>query len=385
MASDDQDARFRSSAIGQNGRRQSPSQQAAGDCGARVSQDGVLVTRRNVVGAAASVSACGLIADHGNEPLDVDVGATPLRVGLIGCGGRGTVAAAKILDIDQGARIVAMADQSSTSLAFASDMLARNHGGRGVCPNKARFSGEDGWRGVFDEHPDLVILATPAAVRPSQIETAVANRVHMFVERPLAASLEAVERLQSTVANVTKHGLVVVSAMVLRRDQTVQSAVTSLGNPSSGSSLAMRGGSSLIVAYPSPRRAKGGIARWSVAELVVDAVDVARWVTGDQKVVAVRSSSCDGGDFGPDIMMELQDGGCVRLVPNRRSRFQAATLDSSRTLPAEGRDPGRWLGAFKQLVTDVRSGCSRVDAADELSRLLEATRVAILAADAANA
>lgn len=221
---------------------------------------------------------------------------------------------------------------------------------------------------MFDEHPDLVILATPAASRPAQIEMAVANRVHLFVERPLAASLEAVERLQSTVENVNKHGLVVVSAMVLRRDQTVQSAVTSLGNPFSESSLAMRGGSSLVVAYPSPRRATGGIARWSVAELVVDAVDVARWVTGDQKVVAVRSSRCDGADFGPDITMELEDGGCVRLVPNRRSRFQAATLESSHSLLAEGRDPGRWLGAFKQLVTDVRNGCSRVDAADELSR-----------------
>src|SRR5687768_1084037 len=91
-------------------------------------------------------------------------GTDTIRVGLIGCGGRGTGAADQALSTHGGdVRLTAMADVFENNVQIAFRSLNGKHPGK-VDDN--RFVGLDGYQKVLASDVDLVILATPPGFRP---------------------------------------------------------------------------------------------------------------------------------------------------------------------------------------------------------------------------
>ncbi|MEZ5962315.1 MAG: Gfo/Idh/MocA family oxidoreductase [Planctomycetota bacterium] len=141
-------------------------------------------SRRGFLAGSAALAASPLLAAKGASRRD-DL----IRVGLVGCGGRGTGAAAQALRTSAGpVQLVAMGDAFGDRLDKSHKNLLNAKGAaeRVNVGDKQRFVGLDAFERVLDSGIDLVILATPPHFRPAHFEAAVERGVHVFMEKPVA-------------------------------------------------------------------------------------------------------------------------------------------------------------------------------------------------------
>src|SRR5690606_28645459 len=118
-----------------------------------------------------------------------------IRVGLIGCGGRGTGAALQALTAHPNVKLVAMADafqdRLDDSLKNITDAASEQASGNATIgaridvPEERRFVGFEAYKEVIPL-VDVVILATPPGFRPYHFEAAVDAGKHIFMEKPVA-------------------------------------------------------------------------------------------------------------------------------------------------------------------------------------------------------
>jgi predicted dehydrogenase len=109
-----------------------------------------------------------------------------LRIGLIGCGGRGTGAAAQALGADYNSKLVAVADVFSPQIEGTIASLSQKFPDRvSVDPDK-RFIGLDAYQKLIDSGVDVVLLASPPGFRPLHLQAAVEAGKHIFCEKPMA-------------------------------------------------------------------------------------------------------------------------------------------------------------------------------------------------------
>lgn len=150
--------------------------------------------RRAFVRAAGVVAAAPGLAVAGSHRASVS--EEILSVGVVGCGGRGTGAAANALQAGKGVRIVAMGDLFQDRLDQSIDNLRQQPEGERVdVPPARRFVGFDAFQGVIGTDCDLVILATPPGFRPQHFEAAIAAGKHVFMEKPVAVDASGIRKV----------------------------------------------------------------------------------------------------------------------------------------------------------------------------------------------
>lgn len=154
-----------------------------------------------------------------------------LKVGLIGCGGRGTGAASQILlSTNTPVRLWAMGDLFRDQLDTSYDMLTQGAQARYdretfgslsakmTVPESRKFVGWNAYQEVLNSGVDIVILATPPQFRPIQFEAAVAAGKHVFMEKPVAVDPAGINRVLAA-ADVSKQKGLSVVAGTQRRHQ----------------------------------------------------------------------------------------------------------------------------------------------------------------------
>jgi len=110
-----------------------------------------------------------------------------IKIGLIGCGGRGSGAANQALSAyDKNSRLVAIADVLDTQIDKALANLQQIHGDRAAVAPERRYTGLDGFKKLLASDVDVVILATPPGFRPMHLTAAVEAGKHIFCEKPMA-------------------------------------------------------------------------------------------------------------------------------------------------------------------------------------------------------
>ncbi len=124
-----------------------------------------------------------------------------IRVGLIGCGGRGTGAASQALQTEQNVKLVAMADafrdrldDSLENLTNPEADFADKVAGRIDVPEERKFVGFDAYKEVI-ALCDVVLIATPPGFRPLHFEAAIEADKHVFMEKPVATDAAGVRRV----------------------------------------------------------------------------------------------------------------------------------------------------------------------------------------------
>ena len=134
-------------------------------------------------------------------------GDETIKVGLVGCGGRGTGAAAQALKTAGPVKLWAMADvfkdkleSSLTSLLKGQESRYDREEHKGFAsridvPPERRFVGWDAYKNAIDSSVDLVILTTFPHFRPMQYEYAVAKGKHVFMEKPVAVDAAGIRRI----------------------------------------------------------------------------------------------------------------------------------------------------------------------------------------------
>ncbi len=156
-------------------------------------------------------------------------GSDLLKVGLIGCGGRGSGAAENALKADPGARLYAMADMFEERLKLAQSNLKRN------ATIKERYDvidenshvGWDGYKKVIDSC-DVVLLCSPPHFRPMHLEYAVEAGKHIFCEKPIATDMKGVRKVLELSKQAEAKGLCLVSGLCWRYDRGVKATISKI-------------------------------------------------------------------------------------------------------------------------------------------------------------
>ncbi len=176
-------------------------------------------TRRSFLHAAAAAATAGslqrvLAAGRTAQGQ----GGDELRLGLVGCGGRGSGAIAQALSTKGPTRVVAVGDMFADRLDGCLDALAENDAfrQRADVPKERRFVGPDAYQGVLASGCDVVLIATPPHFRPAHFEAAIAANKHVFFEKPVAVDGPGVRRVLAASAAAERRGVAVCSGLQRR-------------------------------------------------------------------------------------------------------------------------------------------------------------------------
>lgn len=173
-------------------------------------------TRRSFLYTAAAAATAQSLAralDAGR--IAQGQGTDEIRVGLVGCGGRGTGAVAQALSTQGLTRLVAVADMFPDRIEGCLDSLGENDAFKKKVdvPSARRFAGPDAFQAVLASDCDVVLIATPPHFRPAHFEAAVRAKKHVFFEKPVAVDAPGVRRVLAAAEVAQKLGLAVCSGL----------------------------------------------------------------------------------------------------------------------------------------------------------------------------
>ncbi len=148
-----------------------------------------------------------------------------LRIGLVGCGGRGTGAAREALNADANTVIVAMGDVFEDRLAQSLEYLRKHVPDRVRVDKPRRFLGFDAYQKVIASDVDVVLLATPPAFRPQHLKAAVEAGKHVFAECIAAVDAPGVRSFLHSAELAKSKNLGLLSGFCWRYDNSARAAL----------------------------------------------------------------------------------------------------------------------------------------------------------------
>jgi myo-inositol 2-dehydrogenase/D-chiro-inositol 1-dehydrogenase len=178
-----------------------------------------------------STAAGAALASHFSLAANVHAaGSDQIKVGLVGCGGRGSGAAHNVLESASGVTIVALADTFEDNLKNCRKGLeaaARNDKikemGNSVDVEGRTYVGLDAYEQLLNKSgANYIILATPPGFRPLHIEAAVAAGKNLFVEKPVAVDGTGIRKVLAAYEEALKKGLGIGAGTQRRHQQAYQ-------------------------------------------------------------------------------------------------------------------------------------------------------------------
>ncbi|MDX2260261.1 MAG: Gfo/Idh/MocA family oxidoreductase [Gemmatimonadales bacterium] len=380
------------------------------------------IDRRDFVVAAASAAGAIALPRHAFAIGRPD--ADPIRIGLVGCGGRGTGAARDALAASENVTLVAMGDIFPDRLASAREQFgkvaAENAGFAAkykVTPEKT-FTGIDAYKQVLAADIDLVILATPPAFRPGHLEAAIAAGKHVFMEKPVCVDVAGALSIIKSSEAAASRNLAIVSGTQRRHDPMYRETIKRIHDGAIGDVIGAQVYWNQGPLWNLPRKPDWSDAEWQlrnwlyftwasgdhIVEQHVHNLDVANWVIGALPIKATGMGGRQtrtGAEYGhifdhfaidyeyPNgvrvLSMCRQQDGTTSFVgervqgtkgsSNARNRIMGATSWTHPTM--EGMNP--YVEEHKNLVASIRAGAPL----NEGRRIAESTLTAIMGREAA--
>lgn len=219
-----------------------------------------------------------------------------LKVGLVGCGGRGTGAAAQALKADPNVELTAMADVFQDQLDKAYGILYKVHPETVKVTPERKFVGFDAYKQLIDSGVDVVILATPPGFRPDHLAAAVDAGKHIFCEKPMAVDAPGVRKVMAAVQKAREKELSLVSGFTFRYDNNRRALFNrvldgAVGDIKSISSTRNGGGLWYKPRQPEWTDMEYKMRNWYyynwlsgdfIVEMIVHSLDMMSWAMGDK-------------------------------------------------------------------------------------------------------
>jgi predicted dehydrogenase len=187
------------------------------------------IKKSAVVGAAALTSQTSRIFAAGSDTV---------RVGLIGCGGRGTYDTTNCLSSAQGVQLVAIGDLFKDRMVGSLANLKKRLGEKVKVADDKCFVGWDAYKNVIAcDDVDLVILTEPPHFRPIHLKAAIEAGKHVFMEKPVAVDPVGVRSVIASSELADKKKLTILAGTQMRRISHLVQGVKSIRDGALGDIL----------------------------------------------------------------------------------------------------------------------------------------------------
>src|SRR5713226_6243214 len=146
------------------------------------------VDRRRFLGTAAMTAGMMFLKP---ELVRGTAANSAVRVGLLGCGGRGTEDATNLIDTG-GARVVALGDLFQDQLDKARETFNKMQQAKGysALDESQLFVGPNAFEQIAaSKEVDAIVIATPPFYHPQHLQAAVAAGKHVYLEKPVAVDV----------------------------------------------------------------------------------------------------------------------------------------------------------------------------------------------------
>ena len=292
-----------------------------------------------------------------------------IRIGLVGCGGRGTGAAGNALEADKNLVLVAMGDAFDDQLKQSHSSLDKQFPGRVQVEPSKRFVGLDAYQKVIDAGVDVVLLASPPGFRPTHLRYAVEKKKHIFCEKPMATDSAGIRHVMESVRISKEAKLNIVAGYCWRYSLPRREFFKRINEGEIGEVLAMYGtyltGPVKPMQAPSQRKDGVGDLEWQMrnwmnftwlagdgfVEQCIHTVDKMMWAFGDKppaKVVA------NGGRVHPNYEGNIFDhmtatyewANGARGVIAQRQIANCYSDNSDYVLGGKGKGWNGWSNAY---------------------------------------
>ena len=195
-------------------------------------------SRRNFMKTTAATGAAATLLQRSVHAQ----GDSTLRVGLIGCGGRGSGAAENVMAADKYAKIVALADLFGDRLNQCRQTLGRKnekYPDQFSVDDDHCFVGMDAYQKLIDNaNVDVVCLCSPPHFRAMQLEAAIKAGKHVFCEKPVAVDPAGVRKVLEISRQAEAKKLNIVSGLCWRYDTGVKATIERIKDGAIGDIIA---------------------------------------------------------------------------------------------------------------------------------------------------
>ena len=265
-------------------------------------------SRRDFLKLSGSTFAAGTLGFNVVASTDSKhiFNADTLKIGIIGCGGRGTGAAAQACLADKNVFLTAMADVYEDRLETAFKAISEEAPDKVKVNEDQKFIGFDAYKKLLQTDVDVIILATPPNFRPLHLEAVVAAGKHCFFEKPVAVDAPGIRRVIEAAKMAKEKKLGFMSGFCWRYDYPKRDTFKRVLNGDIGEVLSLyntynTGASWWRETKPSWGKFKKELRNWvyyswlsgdHIVEQAVHSLDMMSWAKGD--VMPIKASGNGG-------------------------------------------------------------------------------------------
>ena len=274
------------------------------------------LSRRDFVKASAAV---GLAAVATGASRMYAAGSDKIRVGLIGCGGRGTHDTGNCLKCAENVELVAMGDLLEDRLRSSRARLTKAQPDKVKVTDETCFAGWDACQKVVSlPQVDLVVLTTPPHFRPMQLKAAIEAGKHVFMEKPVAVDPVGVRSVIASSELADQKNLTILAGTQMRKIAHLMEGVRRIHGGDIGTLVGgqcVRIGGGMTTWGPRQRQAGWSDMEWQlrrwlfmtwlsgdfIAEMHVHNLDIVNWAFGGHPVQCIGMGGRQvrtGAEFG---------------------------------------------------------------------------------------
>ncbi|TKC06289.1 Gfo/Idh/MocA family protein [Pedobacter frigoris] len=269
--------------------------------------------RRSFLKKTGLIAMGSTLAYHTGYASPLFPSAKPkLKVGLVGCGGRGTGAASQALKADPDVVITALADIFEDRLESAYTALKEIGAKQVKVDQKNKFIGFDAFQRLIDSGVDVVLLTTPPSFRPDHLTAAIHAGKHVFCEKPVAVDAPGIRKVLEAAKLAKEKNLSLVSGFCFRYDLPSRATMAKVLNGDIGEIRSISTFRNGAGNWSNPRQPDWTdltykLRNWHyhnwlsgdfIVEQAVHSLDLMSWAMGDQ--LPVRATGTGGRQVRTD-------------------------------------------------------------------------------------
>ncbi len=197
-------------------------------------------TRREFIRTSAVLAGTAALGQLALERSVHAAGNDIIRIGLIGCGGRGTEAAVNAMNAGKDIRLVALADIFDERLKASRDQLKKAKPEQVEVKDDHCFVGFDAYEKLLASGVDAVLIAAASHFHPQMLKAAVAAGKHVFCEKPHGIDIPGLKISMAAAEEAKKKNLSVVSGLCWRYDPGVRETMKRVHDGAIGDIVAIQ-------------------------------------------------------------------------------------------------------------------------------------------------